>query len=119
MVWYLMVEFRRPDAGQLLILSVVPFLIIYHTYIQGNPLGELELIFVSIIYVLMLVSIVVKGWLGSPNYLLIIGFLVALFSVGLYLQESDSVLLVMAFGGVLMGVRGVQLRLQQSTHSAP
>lgn len=109
-----MVEFRRPDAGQLLILSVVPILIIYHTYIRGDPPTNLELIFVTTLYALLVVASVIQGGVQSPNYLLAFGFLIAVFSGVLYLQKDDTVSLASIIGGIIMVLRGVQLRVRRS-----
>ena len=109
-----MVKFRRPDAGQLLILSVVPTILIYHTYIRGDPPTTLELIFVLTLYALLVFVSVIQGGVQSVNYLLVFGFLIAVFSSVLYFQNDDIVTLASIVVGILMLLRGVQLRIRKS-----
>ena len=109
-----MVEFHRPDAGQLLILSVVPTTFIYNTYIRGDPPTDLEFIFVVTLYALLVVASVIRGSVQSPNYLLVFGFLIAVFSVVLYLEKDDLVSLALIVVGILMVLRGVQLRIRKA-----
>jgi len=109
-----MVEFRRPDAGQLLILSVVPTVVIYHTYIRGDPPTGLELVFIVILYISLVMASVIRDGIQSPNYLLLFGLLIAIFSIILYLQKGDIVSLASTAVGILMLLRGTQLRLRSS-----
>jgi hypothetical protein len=109
-----MVEFRLPDAGQLLILSVVPAVVVYHTYIRGDPPTGIELVFIVILYVLLVMASVIRDGIQSPNYLLLFGFLIAIFSGILYLQKGDIVSLASTAVGLLMLLRGIQLRFLKS-----
>jgi steroid 5-alpha reductase family enzyme len=110
-----MVKFRRPDAGQLLILSVVPTVLIYHTYIRGDPPTTLELIFVLTLYALLVFVSMIQGGVQSVDYLLGFGFLIAVFSSVLYFQNDDIVSLASIVVGILMLLRGIQLRIRKST----
>ena len=109
-----MIEFRRPDAGQLLILSIVPTLVIYHRYIRGDPSTSLELIFIVILYALLVFTSVIQGGVQSVNYLVVFGFLIVVFSSVLYLQKGDTISLASIVVGIIMLLRGVQLRIRKS-----
>ncbi|SEL87571.1 hypothetical protein SAMN04488691_11034 [Haloferax larsenii] len=98
----------------MLILLVVPTLFIYHTYIRGDPPMGLELVFIVILYILLVMASVIQDGIQSPNYLLLFGLLIATFSIILYLQKGDIVSLASTGAGILMLLRGVQLRLQSS-----
>lgn len=113
-----MVKFRRPDAGQLLILSVVPTILIYHTYIRGDPPTTLELTFVLTLYALLVFVSVIQGGVQSVNYLLVFGFLIAVFSSVLYFQNDDIVTLASIIVGIFMFLRGIQLRIRKSTQAS-
>ncbi|ELZ84632.1 hypothetical protein C453_11476 [Haloferax elongans ATCC BAA-1513] len=113
-----MVEFRRPDTGQLFILSVVPLLLIYHIYIREVPPTDLELTFSVVLYGLLVVASVIRGGIQSVYYLLVGGSLIAAFSSVLYLRSGDIVDLALLVVGVLMFFRGVQLRIRRSSQSS-
>ena len=62
-----MIEFRRPAGGQLLLLSLIPTLLLYHTYVRETALSTGEVVFAVLAFCLMVVSIVVEGFLESQR----------------------------------------------------
>lgn len=102
-----MVELRRPNGGQLLLLSLIPTLVVYHASVRGDPLGTVEFAFVSLLFVVIVVATVVEGGLESPAYLIVCGSLVATHSVLAFARHGDLASLAMLAAGLLVGLRGL------------
>lgn len=102
-----MVRFRRPNGGQLLLLSLIPTLVVYHTSVRGDPLGAVEFAFVSLLFVTIVVATVVEGGLRSPAYLIVCGSLVGAHSVLAFARDGDLASLAMGVVALLIGLRGL------------
>ncbi|RDI72830.1 hypothetical protein [Halopelagius longus] len=85
-----MVEFKRPDGGDVIGVLTILFIYAYHALVRGNPPTALETAFAVSILVLFTIGAFVEGFVRSWAYLFVGGGVIAAFSVVRYLRVDDA-----------------------------
>jgi hypothetical protein len=113
-----MVEFRRPDGGQLLHPIVLVGIIAYHVVVAGRSPTALEAAFFLSMLALVTVGVFVDGALESVAYPLLVGGIVAGFYLLQLLRGPGLGATVGLVAGLLFAGCGVYLTKEKSDGDA-
>ncbi|MFC6824758.1 hypothetical protein [Halopelagius fulvigenes] len=114
-----MVEFQRPDGGDLLFALCVLFIYAYHALVRGNPPTALETAFVVSILALFTVGAFVEGFVRSWTYPFLAGGVTAAFSFVRYLRVDDAWAAVWVVVGLLFAGYGLLIFRRDSDGETP